>query len=400
VFRHIVPRAVTPSVRKGAHSGAPLRNSKGEQQIMKQQHRSARASALAGVLATALALSAAGPAAAWWHGPLFPDGRIVVANRAGKSISVIDVKADRVIRTYPLPDNGEPMYVVYAPGRSECTIDERRGRNRVFVGDRANHRVLALDDDDFGIEAAIPVGAGVWHMWADPSEQQLWVVGDIDKTLTVIDTVTLDVLATIPIPAALAAAGGRPHDVILDPVSRFAYVTVVALPGPDAVVQYSTATFEELNQAAVGEDPHLSLAPQNHALYVPCQNTNNVFVLDRDTLLPIVDPLDVPGAHGAGMTNNGQTFYTTNFPGGGVDGLFAIDTQTNTTVGAWDTGSPPIPGPHNIALTPNDRKLYVTHSGATANQVSIYRISKWDVTPVFVRSVTVGLNPFGLTYVP
>jgi DNA-binding beta-propeller fold protein YncE len=290
---------------------------------MKEQRMNARASGLGAVLATAITLAVAGPAGAtWsggWPGSWFPDGKVVVGNRAGKSISVIDVKTDRVARTYPLPDNGEPMYVVYSPGRSECGIDERRGRSRVFVGDRANHRVLVLDDDDFSIEAMVPVGAGVWHMWADPTEQQLWVAGDIDKTMTVVDTVTLAVLATIPIPADLAAAGGRPHDVILDPASRFAYVTIVGLPGPDVVVQYSTATFEEVNSTEVGEDPHLSLAPQNHALYVPCQNTNNVFVLDRDTLLPIVDPLAVPGAHGAGMTSDGQTFYTTNFPGGGVD---------------------------------------------------------------------------------
>jgi YVTN family beta-propeller protein len=366
---------------------------------MKERGMNARVAGLGGVLAIAIVLAGAGRAGAWsggWH----PEGKIVVANRAGKSISVIDVKTDRVTRTYALPNNGEPMYVVYSPARAGCGIDERRGRSRIFVGDRANHRVLALDDDDFDIEAVIPVGAGVWHMWADPSEQQLWVAGDIDKTLTVIDTVTLEVLATIPIPAALAAAGGRPHDVILDPASRFAYITVVGLPGPDVVVQYSTATFLEINSTVVGEDPHLSLARQNHALYVPCQNTNNVFVLDRDTLLPIADPLAVPGAHGAGMTSSGETFYTTNFSGGGVDGLFAIDTATNTILGSWDTGNPVIPGPHNIALTPNDRKLYVTHSGATANQVSVYKVSQWDAVPTLSKTLTVGLNPFGLAYVP
>jgi DNA-binding beta-propeller fold protein YncE len=320
--------------------------------------------------------------------------------RTRRTVGAQRLLTDRVVRTVQLPDDGEPMYAVYSPGRAGCAIDERRGRSRLFVGDRANHRVVVLDDDDFGIEAMVPVGAGVWHMWADPTEQQLWVNSDIDKNIIVIDTVTLEVLATIPIPADLVAAGGRPHDVIVDPASRFAYVTVVALPGPDVVVQYSTATFEEVNRTEVGEDPHLSLAAQNHVLYVPCQNTNNVFVLDRDTLLPIVDPLDVPGAHGAGMTSNGQTFYTTNISGGGVDGLFAIDTGTNTILGAWDTGNPVIPAPHNIVLTPNGRKLYVTHSGAAANQVSVYKVSKWDAVPTFIRTVTVGLNPFGLTYVP
>lgn len=237
-------------------------------------------------------------------------------------------------------------------------------------------------------------------MWADPTERQRWVVSDIDNTITVININTLTIITTIDTPADLVAVGGRPHDVILDPVSRFAYITMIGVPGPDVVVQYSTKTFQEVNRAEVGEDPHLSLARQNHFLYVPCQNTNNVFVLDRDTLAPIVPPLPVPGAHGAGMAQNGKTFYTTNFPGGGIDGLVAIDTDTNTELGSIDTGNPPIPIPHNIALTPNGKKLYVTHSGATANQVTIYTTTRNDAVPVFIGAVTVGRNPFGLAYVP
>jgi YVTN family beta-propeller protein len=319
----------------------------------------------------------------------FARGKIVIANRASGSISVIDVKTDTVIGTYPLPDNGEPMYVVYVAMR-----------NHVFVGDRANSQVVVFNARDFGIEAIVPTGNGVWHMWADPTEQQLWVVSDIDNTITIINIKTLNVITTIDTPADLVAVGGRPHDVILDPVSRFAYITMIGLPGPDVVVQYSTKTFQEVNRAEVGEDPHLSLARQNHFLYVPCQNTNNVFVLDRDTLAPIVPPLPVAGAHGAGMAQSGKTFYTTNLPGGGVVGLIAIDTDTNTVLGAIDTGVPPILTPHNIALTPNGRKLYVTHSGAAANQVTVYTASKQDPVPVFSNSVTVGLNPFGLAYVP
>ena len=318
----------------------------------------------------------------------FAHGKIVVANRASLSLSVIDVRTDRIIGTYPLPDNGEPMYVVSSSRR-----------NRVFVGDRANNRVVVFNRRNFRVETTVPAGNGVFHMWADPTERQLWVVNDGDNTITVIDTKTLAVITTIPTPADLVAAGGRPHDVILDPASRFAYVSMIGVPGPDVVVQYSTATFSEVGRTEVGEDPHLSLARQDHLLYVPCQNTSNVFVLDRDTLELVVPPLGIPGAHGAGMARNGKRFYTTNISGGGIGGLVAIDTETNMVLGATDTGMPPIPTPHNIALTPSGRKLYVTHSGATANQVTVYSVRRKNDVPVFVGSITVGLNPFGLAYV-
>ena len=152
-------------------------------------------------------------------------GTVVVANRAGASLTLIDAGTD-VATTLPLPAGAggtaaEPMYVVFSA-------------NTVFVGDRANNRVLAIDPTDWSIVGAVPAGAGVFHMWADPTGRQLWVNNDVDNTMTVIDPATLAVLATVDLPADLVAAGGKPHDVILD--RRSAYVTVVGLAGSDDAV--------------------------------------------------------------------------------------------------------------------------------------------------------------------
>ena len=57
-------------------------------------------------------------------------------------------------------------------------------------------------------------GDGVFHMWSDPHDRQLWVNNDIDKTATVIDPVSLNVIATVPMPADLVADGYKPHDVV------------------------------------------------------------------------------------------------------------------------------------------------------------------------------------------
>ena len=317
------------------------------------------------------------------------NGKIVIADRAAGTISIINVGTDRVSATIPLPagDNPpEPMYVVHSPKA-----------DRVFVGDRANNRVVIFDDDDFDIEGSIAAGNGIFHMWADPGDNQLWVNNDIDNTATVIDPVTLETLATVEMPADLIASGGKPHDVILDPSGEFAYVTLVGFAGPsDYVVKFHTDTFTEVARAAVGKDPHVSLTSRNDLLYVPCQNSNAVFVLKRDDL-SLLKTIPVPGTHGAGMPRKGKTFYTTNLPGSGSDGIFAIDTDRNEIIGAAvDT---PFPVPHNIALTSRADKLYITHSGVTADQVSVYRINRKTKLPVFETTVTVGLNPFGLAFV-
>jgi DNA-binding beta-propeller fold protein YncE len=341
-----------------------------------------------GLLLAASGLSAGGANPAAVTGAVATGrGKVVIANRAGGTVSVIDVHTDQVVGTHPLPTGPnapEPMYVVHSPAR-----------RRVFVGDRANSRVVVFDSKNFSVEGTVPAGAGVFHMWRDKSERQLWVNNDIAKTITVVDTITLEVVRTIPTPADLNAAGGRPHDVILDPTDTSAYITMIGVAGPsDYVVKYSTETFEEVGRAAVGKDPHVSLSRQGEQLYVPCQAGNVLIVLDRETLEREAT-IPLPGAHGAGMARNGKRFYTTNLPGGGTNGLFAVDTETNAVVGSADT---PFPVPHNIALTPDGKKLYLTHSGATANRVTIYDVS--GAGPALIGEVTVGLNPFGLAYVP
>jgi YVTN family beta-propeller protein len=321
------------------------------------------------------------------HGWGRGSGNIVIANRGSGSISVIDAKTDEVTGTYSLPsgpNTPEPMYVVFVrPGQ------------RVVVGDRANDQVVVFRASDFSIETTIPVGKGVFHMWADNLGRQLWVNNDIDNTTSVINLHSLQVIATVPTPADLVSLGGKPHDVILGPAGKFAYITLVGIAGEsDYVVQFSTRTFDEKRRIAVGKDPHLSLTPGNPFLYVPCQNTNEVYVLGRLTL-NLYKTISVPGAHGAAMTTNGKVFYTTNLPGGGPDGLFAINAKRNYVIGAGDT---PYPVPHNIAITPNSKKLYVTHSGGTSDKVTIYKISNRNPIPTYVGEVTVGLNPFGLDY--
>jgi len=57
------------------------------------------------------------------------------------------------------------------------------------------------------------------------------------------------------------------------------------VPGEfDYLIQYNTRTFEEINRAPVGKDPHVSLARQHNLLYVPSQNSNVVIVFNRFTL--------------------------------------------------------------------------------------------------------------------
>ena len=341
---------------------------------------------LSGLFAVALAFAmlAAGSASAVSSSA----GEVVVANRSSGTLSVIDAATNRVAMTIALPigpNAPEPMYVTYS-----------KAADAVIVGDRANSRLVIFDADDYSLLGTINTGIGVFHQWADKQGDQLWVNSDIDNSATVVDPKTMTVLGIVDMPADLVVQGYKPHDVVVDPDGKSAFVTLLGGAGPsDWVVKFDTDTFSETARAPVGQDPHLSVTHHNQLLYVAAQNSNVVAVLDRDTLAVMAE-LSVPGAHGAAMARNGKTFYTTNLPGGGSDGLFAIDTKTTTILGSTDT---PYPVPHNIVVTKND-KLFVTHSGGASDKVTVYAVSTASPVPTLIGEVIVELNPFGLAYVP
>lgn len=323
-------------------------------------------------------------------------GEIWVANRIGKSVSVIDVATNTVVDTLSLSSDGEPMYVNYSAGN-----------NVVFVGDRANDRVVVFDADTRAEVATIDTGAGVFHQWALPNGGQLWVNNDVDKTTSVIDAATYEVLTTIPMPEDLAAMAGagdglpKPHDVLVSPSESAAYVTYLGFEGEsDYVVRFDTSTFEETHRLAVGKDPHLSATTDNDVLYVPCQGSDTVYVLSRSDLNEVTR-VDIPGAHGAGMAHNGDHLYVTNLPASGEMALYTIDTALNALAGPGGVDAPQVGVPHNIALNADDSLVYVTHSGGEANLVSVFEVSADAPVPSGVaHEITVGLNPFGLGFVP
>lgn len=312
-------------------------------------------------------------------------GTIVVANRGSGDLSLIDVSTDTAtILDLPSADNpAEPMYVVYKHGK-------------VFVGDRANNRVVVFDRWDWNVIAEIPAGNGVFHMWAQPRGKQLWVNNDIDNTITVINTRRLDVIATIELPADLVAGGARPHDVILD--RRSAYVTMIGLSGDtDVVIKYNLRNFSEVARADVGKDAHVTLAPYRGALYVAAQNSDEIRVLHRRNLTEI-NTISILGAHGIDITRNGRVVYATNIADGGINALYAINTRSKMLIG--EPVDTPYPTPHNIVLTRPNNKLYITHSGATSDKVSVFTVSRRNPEPVFLTDVSTGLNPFGIEFVP
>lgn len=313
---------------------------------------------------------------------------VLVANRGSASLSVIDVETDLVVETVPLPGGALPTDVGYV---AFSALHER-----VYVGDDANKRIIVMRAADFTHVVDLAMPSDVFHMWLD--DTQLWAVDRDDKSVVAFDLATNARLTVAPIPADLEALGGKPHDVVVD--GNHAFVTVLAVnAAPDVVVKYSKTTFTEVDRAPVGEDPHVFLHPSDRRLYVACQDTDNVFVLNRDTMAQL-GVVPIFGGHGVWIPAHGQTLYVSNFPshviggqpGPGATGLFAVELGTDTAIGGLPT---PFSSPHNITSTRDGSKLYVTHSNG-AGKVTVYDVAGPASIPVLARDIDVGTTPFGI----
>jgi len=345
-------------------------------------------------------------------------GRILVANRTSGTISVINENTDTLMRSVSVAGKfsrpPEPMYVNFVPKY-----------NRIMINDRANKQIIAMDASTYKIINTVKSGAGAFHMWTDGLGKQTWSVNDVDKTFTVINPGTMQVLRTIPIPADLKDKGGKPHDILLDKAGKWAITTIVGVGSAtdsDYVVQYSTKTFKEIARVAVGKDPHVGVLNDGKLLFVPTQNANSVYVLDPNKKLESKLGLDdkgipkaiaVPGAHGAAWMPNGKYFYTSNLPkadmNGNKDMLWAINAATFAIAGSTAfPGAPADAGlqaAHNLVVNSTGTKLYLTHSGhdpgSVEGDVTVYSISDALPVPLYTnKRVQVGLNPFGIGYIP
>jgi YVTN family beta-propeller protein len=184
--------------------------------------------------------------------------------------------------------------------------------------------------------------------------QTVAYVTKVDGTVSVIDTLTNTVTATIPV-------GAGPFGVVFSPDSRRAYVTnafdgtvsvidtatstvvdtiVLTVPGPVSPSTAKTIPFLTLfSRAGISPKPAASpalpffpaITPDGKHLYVPDAADNAIFIVDTATDTA-GDPVFPPGANfpaSVVITPDGLRAYVLNADGT----VFVLDTATNTQLG-------------------------------------------------------------------
>jgi YVTN family beta-propeller protein len=201
-----------------------------------------------------------------------------------------------------------------------------------------------------GNENAWPSGIAV-----SPDDTRLFVVGNLDDTLIVVDPVARRTLGSVEV-------GHLPYGVALNAAGTRAFVTNW---GEDTVSVVNTGTLAVVKTVDVGTHPSAIVAGDGH-VFVANSDSDSVSVLSADTgaVLRTIDLRPYPGApvgaspDGLTLSPDGHSLYVTN---GGDDDVAVV---TLAAAGSSDHVEGLIPTgwyPSGVAIDPSGDTLFITN---------------------------------------
>jgi YVTN family beta-propeller protein len=234
------------------------------------------------------------------------------------------------------------------------------------------------------VVATVPIpgqlGRGVA---VSPDGSKVYVTTVPANAVTVIDTKTNSMLANIPVEIG-------PFGVAMSPDGTSVWVTSVTIGGPSAVTEINAANNTILGVLGiVGEPRGVAVAP-NGETYVAIQDVNAVVAINP--ALGIDASYVVASPTGIAVSPDGTKVYVTNE--GGSNTVSVIDTTANAVTATIPVGDTPA----GVAVSPDGSKVYVANQGFSTpgNTVSVIDTTTNTVT----ATISVGNLPIGVSVTP
>jgi len=275
-----------------------------------------------------------------------------ITNEFSSSVSIVDTDTNTVTAT--VPAGNHPAGVAVNPEGTRVYVAN-------FYLDTYENTLSTLFDPKLilvkGTDEHVETGEG---------------------TVSVIDTATNTLIATVPVESS-------PVGVAITPDGTKAYV---ANRGSDIVSVIDTSTNTVTAMVNVGSGPTgVTVTPDGAKVYVTNLYDSDVSIIDTatNTVTATVPVGDNP--YGVAVTPDGAKVYVSN---AGSNTVSAIDTATNTVtatvpVGSWTLG---------VAVNPAGTKAYVTnYNDGTLSVID-------TATNIVTATVFVGGGPYGVATNP
>ena len=204
------------------------------------------------------------------------------------------------------------------------------GAPKAYVGNFKDDTVSVIDTASAAVVATVPVGAGPHGMGITPDGRKVYVSGDGGSSVTVIDTATDRAAGQIEV-------GKSPHGVAMQPDGKFLLVGVY---GDDRVVWIDTAAGAVAASVAVPKPHTLAVHPDGRTAYVASQEPGRfaLVVIDLATRAVLrALPLDKP-PRDLEFGYDGRMLYYTQ---AGVNAVQVLDAATDRVVASVATGASP-----------------------------------------------------------
>jgi YVTN family beta-propeller protein len=241
----------------------------------------------------------------------------------------------------------------------------------VSVIDTASNQISAM--------IAFPAGSNPTDAALTPDLKKVYVTGN-NSHVYVIDAATNTVGAN-PI-----TVGGLPNGIALTPDGRHAYVAC-AYTSTVSVIDTATDTVSATIALPSGTNlTNVAITPDGQRAYVTAQSANAVYVLDTNTNTVLGTPIAVAGhPEGIAVTPDGNEIYVTH--NDAVAGVSVIDAASNTVVATFA-------GPYVFAVTftPDGKRAYATGGGGAG-----YTLIIDTATRVLLQTLSLGGNDVGIT---
>ncbi|MHB8101362.1 MAG: PKD domain-containing protein [Methanosarcina sp.] len=246
-----------------------------------------------------------------------------------------------------------------------------------YITNEYENTVSVIDTATNTVTATIPVGSNPIGVAVSPDGTKVYAANYYGKTVSVIDTATNTVIATVNV-------GSSPNGIAVSPDGTKVYVTNFHSVTVSVI---DTATNTVTSTVDVGSAPRgVAVNPDGTKVYVANLYTGAVFVIDTATNT-VTDVGVGNGPYGIAVSPDGTKVYVADEESNTVS---VITTTTNNVMATVNVGSVP----RGVAVSPDGTKVYVANEGS--NNVSVID----TVTNGVMDTVNVGINPHGVAVTP
>ena len=251
-----------------------------------------------------------------------------------------------------------------------------------YVTNFMDDTVSVIDTATHTVVATISVGSRPIGVAVSPDGSRVYVANYASGTVSVIDTSANAVIA------AVSLASSYPLGIAVTPDGSRAYVTHEVTGAVSVIDTATNAVVATISVGVLGDDlTGIAVNPSGTRVYVVHSQTWKVSVIDTSTnaVIATIPVGDFPV--GVAVHPSGQWVYVANQGSGNVS---VIDATTNTVAATVAVGA----GPTGIAVNPSGSRVYVTNQ--YGNTVAVINAA----TNALLTTIPVGTAPFGISVTP